>query len=132
MFCLEKIEETIGDESLTGSHVRNHAEVNERVGIGVSEAPRGTLFHEYKVDREGILQYVNLMIATGQNNLAMNKTVQQIARAYIDGNDHPRRRAEPHRARHPPVRPLPELLDPRRRPDAAACAVDLAGRGSGG
>jgi NAD-reducing hydrogenase large subunit len=89
MFCLEKIEETIGDESLTGSHVRNHAEVNERVGIGVSEAPRGTLFHEYKVDRQGILQFVNLVIATGQNNLAMNKTVQQIARAYIDGTTIP-------------------------------------------
>ena len=89
MFCLEKIEETIGDESLTGAHVRNHAEVNERTGIGVSEAPRGTLFHEYKVDREGVLQYVNLMIATGQNNLAMNKTVQQIARAYIDGTTIP-------------------------------------------
>ncbi|HSN77980.1 MAG TPA: Ni/Fe hydrogenase subunit alpha, partial [Anaerolineae bacterium] len=89
MFCLEKIEETIEDESLTGAHVRNHAEVNERVGIGVSEAPRGTLFHEYKVDRQGILQFVNLLIATGQNNLAMNKTVQQIARAYIDGTTIP-------------------------------------------
>lgn len=89
MFCLEKIEETIGDESLTGAHVRSHAEVNERTGIGVSEAPRGTLFHEYKVDRQGILQRVNLIIATGQNNLAMNKTVQQIARAYIDGETIP-------------------------------------------
>ncbi len=85
MFCLEKIEETIGDESLTGAHVRSQAEVN----IGVSEAPRGTLFHEYKVDRQGILQRVNMIIATGQNNLAMNKTVQQIARAYIDGTTIP-------------------------------------------
>jgi NAD-reducing hydrogenase large subunit len=89
MFCLEKIEETIGDESLTGAHVRSQAEVNERIGIGVSEAPRGTLFHEYKVDRQGILQRVNMIIATGQNNLAMNKTVQQIARAYIDGTTIP-------------------------------------------
>jgi NAD-reducing hydrogenase large subunit len=85
MFCLEKIEEMLEDESLTGAHVRSHADVNERTGIGVSEAPRGTLFHEYKVDRQGILQRVNMIIATGQNNLAMNKTVQQIARAYIDG-----------------------------------------------
>jgi NAD-reducing hydrogenase large subunit len=89
MFCLEKIEETIGDESLTGAHVRSHAEVNERTGIGVSEAPRGTLFHEYKVDRHGVLQRVNMIIATGQNNLAMNKTVQQIAHAYIDGTNIP-------------------------------------------
>lgn len=89
MFCLEKIEETIADESLTGAHVRSQADVNERIGIGVSEAPRGTLFHEYKVDRQGILQRVNMIIATGQNNLAMNKTVQQIARAYIDGTTIP-------------------------------------------
>jgi NAD-reducing hydrogenase large subunit len=89
MFSLEKIEETLEDESLTGAHVRSLAEVNERTGIGVSEAPRGTLFHEYKVDRQGVLQRVNMIIATGQNNLAMNKTVQQIARAYIDGTTIP-------------------------------------------
>ncbi len=56
-----------------------------RIGIGVSEAPRGTLFHEYEVDENGILQKVNMIIATGQNNLAMNRTVQQIAHAYVDG-----------------------------------------------
>ena len=55
--------------------MRSHAEVNEPIGIGVSEAPRGTLFHEYHVDGNGILQRVNLIVATGQNNLAMNKTV---------------------------------------------------------
>ena len=59
--------------------------VNQSVGIGVSEAPRGTLFHEYHVDSYGILQQVNLIIATGQNNMAMNKTVQQIAQAYVNG-----------------------------------------------
>jgi NAD-reducing hydrogenase large subunit len=59
--------------------------VNRLVGIGASEAPRGTLFHEYHVDENGILQQVNLIIATGQNNLAMNKTVKQIAQAYVNG-----------------------------------------------
>jgi NAD-reducing hydrogenase large subunit len=49
-------------------------------GVGVSEAPRGTLFHDYTVDRDGLLQKVNLIVATGQNNLAMNQTVAQIAR----------------------------------------------------
>ena len=53
--------------------------MNQNQGIGVSEAPRGTLFHEYQVDDNGILQKVNLIIATGQNNLAMNQTVRQIA-----------------------------------------------------
>jgi NAD-reducing hydrogenase large subunit len=51
----------------------------------VSEAPRGTLYHEYQVNEDGILQQVNLLVATGQNNLAMNRTVAQIARHYVKG-----------------------------------------------
>lgn len=54
------------------------------VGVGVSEAPRGTLFHEYHVNNDGVLQKVNMIIATGQNNLAMNRTVKQIAQYHIN------------------------------------------------
>ncbi|MCB0198590.1 MAG: Ni/Fe hydrogenase subunit alpha [Caldilineae bacterium] len=86
LFSLERIEETLADESLLGTHVRSISDVNESRGIGVSEAPRGTLFHEYEVDGNGILQKVNMIIATGQNNLAMNRTVQQLARAYVNGD----------------------------------------------
>ena len=57
--------------------------------MGVSEAPRGTLFHDYTVDRDGLLRKVNLIVATGQNNLAMNQTVAQIARHYVRGNKIP-------------------------------------------
>jgi NAD-reducing hydrogenase large subunit len=53
--------------------------------VGASEAPRGTLFHDYTVDRNGLLEKVNLIVATGQNNLAMNQTVAQIARHYVRG-----------------------------------------------
>ena len=66
--------------------MRSQAGVNQTLGVGVSEAPRGTLFHEYQVDDNGILKKVNLIIATGQNNLAMNRTVRQIAQAYVDGH----------------------------------------------
>ncbi|MBX3013458.1 MAG: Ni/Fe hydrogenase subunit alpha [Caldilineaceae bacterium] len=83
LFGLEKIAELIADPTITDSHVRSRADVNQRIGVGVSEAPRGTLFHEYQVDENGILQKVNLLIATGQNNLAMNHTVRQIADAYV-------------------------------------------------
>jgi NAD-reducing hydrogenase large subunit len=87
LFSLEKIEELVNDADITGTHIRSKAGVNHRRGIGVSEAPRGTLFHEYDVDDNGILQSVRMIIATGQNNLAMNKTVSQIAKAYVkDGN----------------------------------------------
>jgi NAD-reducing hydrogenase large subunit len=51
--------------------------------VGVSEAPRGTLFHHYRVDDDGLITAVNLIIATGQNNLAMNRTVVQIAREFL-------------------------------------------------
>jgi NAD-reducing hydrogenase large subunit len=87
LFSLEKMAETLEDPGITNTHIRSRAGVNRTVGIGVSEAPRGTLFHEYYVNEDGILQRVNLIIATGQNNLAMNKTVKQIARAYVNGHN---------------------------------------------
>jgi len=86
LFALEKIEEVLEDADLTSSHVRSQASVNQLVGVGVSEAPRGTLFHEYHVNEDGILQNVNMIIATGQNNLAMNQTVKQIAQAYVNSS----------------------------------------------
>lgn len=86
LFALEKIEMTLDDPAILDERVRSRAGVNQHLGVGVSEAPRGTLFHEYQVDDDGILQHVNLIIATGQNNLAMNKTVRQIAEAYVDGH----------------------------------------------
>ena len=52
----------------------------------MSEAPRGTLFHHYTVDAHGLIQRVNLIIATGHNNLAMNRTIAQIARHFVHGD----------------------------------------------
>jgi NAD-reducing hydrogenase large subunit len=80
---LEIIERGLDDEDLLSEDLRADAGINSLRGIGASEAPRGTLFHDYTVDRNGILKKVNLIIATGQNNLAMNRTVAQIARHYI-------------------------------------------------
>ncbi|MGL6284195.1 MAG: Ni/Fe hydrogenase subunit alpha [Microcoleaceae cyanobacterium] len=87
--CLEKIEELVNDPDVLSKRTRATAGVNNLDAVGVSEAPRGTLFHHYQVDENGILEKVNLIIATGQNNLAMNKTVTQIAKHYIHNNDIP-------------------------------------------
>ncbi|MGL5508027.1 MAG: nickel-dependent hydrogenase large subunit, partial [Microcoleaceae cyanobacterium] len=87
--CLEKIEELANDPDVLSKRTRATAGVNNLNAVGVSEAPRGTLFHHYQVDENGILEKVNLIIATGQNNLAMNKTVTQIAKHYIHNNDIP-------------------------------------------
>lgn len=83
--AIEWIELLIATPGLDGARLRASAGINAREGIGVSEAPRGTLFHHYHVDEHGLLTKVNLLIATGQNNLAMNRTVAQIARHYISG-----------------------------------------------
>jgi NAD-reducing hydrogenase large subunit len=87
--CVERIEQMIEDPDLLSTELRAEAGINSLRGVGVSEAPRGTLFHDYTVDRHGVLQRVNLIIATGQNNLAMNRTVAQIARHYVRGTPVP-------------------------------------------
>jgi NAD-reducing hydrogenase large subunit len=87
--AIEKIEQTIDDPDLRSTHLRAEAGINQRSGVGVSEAPRGTLFHHYQVDENGLMKKVNLIIATGQNNLAMNRTVAQIARHFIHGSEIP-------------------------------------------
>ena len=85
--CLEAIENLINDADILSTRVRAEAGINYLEGIGVSEAPRGTLFHHYQVDDNGLIKKVNLIIATGHNNLAMNKTVTQIAKHYINSTD---------------------------------------------
>ena len=65
-------------------HIRGRADVNNNVGIGCTEAPRGTLFHHYEVDDNGLILKANLLIATAQNNLAMNKTIEQTARHFVN------------------------------------------------
>jgi len=84
--CVEKITEMLDDPDLLATRLRADADVNSLEGVGVSEAPRGTLFHDYQVDERGVIRKVNLVIATGQNNLAMNRTVAQIARHYVHGH----------------------------------------------
>jgi NAD-reducing hydrogenase large subunit len=86
---LERVEAYMDDPELLSDELRADAGINSLHGVGVSEAPRGTLFHDYTVDRDGLLRKVNLIVATGQNNLAMNRTVAQIARHYVHGNDIP-------------------------------------------
>lgn len=87
--AVEMIEHCLGDPDLLSDQIRADAGINNLRGVGTSEAPRETLFHDYTVDRHGIIEKVNLLIATGQNNLAMNRTVTQIARHYVRGPEIP-------------------------------------------
>ncbi len=87
LFALEKIEETLNDKEITDDWVLADAGVNRLRGVGMTEAPRGTLIHDYTVDRSGLITDMNLVVSTGHNNLAMNKTITNIARQYIKGDN---------------------------------------------
>ncbi|HTS63046.1 MAG TPA: Ni/Fe hydrogenase subunit alpha [Candidatus Acidoferrales bacterium] len=86
LYGLEKMEQLLSEDDILDPLVRAHARVNNGEGIGVSEAPRGTLLHHYKVDRDGLITWSNLIIATGHNNAAMNRGVLQVARHFVHGN----------------------------------------------
>ncbi len=89
LHCLEAMTAVLGRDDICSPRVRAVAGINRLEGIGVSEAPRGTLLHHYRVDDDGIVQWVNLIIATGHNNLAMNAAVTQVAKAFVHGEDIP-------------------------------------------
>jgi NAD-reducing hydrogenase large subunit len=85
LHAAEKIEALVDDKAILDKHVRATAAVNNLEGVGVAEAPRGTLIHHYKVDENGLIVWANLIIATGHNNAAMNRGVLQAARHYVQG-----------------------------------------------
>jgi NAD-reducing hydrogenase large subunit len=86
LHCVDMVEKILSDPEILGQDVRARAAINRREGVGVSEAPRGTLLHHYRVDKDGIVEWANLLIATGHNNLAMNQGVLQVARHHIKGD----------------------------------------------
>jgi NAD-reducing hydrogenase large subunit len=83
--CAERIADLLEDPALYDTRVRAQAGINSLRGVGASEAPRGTLIHDYEVDEHGVMTGLNLVIATGQNDLAMNRTILDIAREYVRG-----------------------------------------------
>lgn len=85
LYALERIEQLLNDPDILNRHVRAFAGVNNLEGIGVAEAPRGTLLHHYQVDEQGLITWANLIIATGHNNLAMNRGVLQVAKHFVNG-----------------------------------------------
>ena len=83
LYGIEMIERILTDPLILDKHVRATAGVNRLEGAGQIEAPRGVLFHNYKVDEDGKITWANLVVATGHNNNAMNRGVLQSARSYV-------------------------------------------------
>jgi NAD-reducing hydrogenase large subunit len=85
LHCTEAIEALLNDPDIAGSELMNRGELHA-LGIGVIEAPRGTLFHHYEIDDDGIVTKANLIVSTTNNNQAMNESIRQVASTYLDGN----------------------------------------------
>lgn len=83
LFAIEHIKEYLEDPEIVNPHVRATASLNNLEGVGCAEAPRGTLIHHYRVDEQGLITWANLIIATGHNNLAMNRGILQAARHFV-------------------------------------------------
>jgi len=83
LHAVERIHELMEDAEILSKDIRAKALLNRLEGIGSCEAPRGTLFHHYHVDSNGLVRKANLLIATAQNNIAMNMAVEQTARRFV-------------------------------------------------
>jgi len=87
LYGLERIGQLLDDPDILSNNIRNTPplEALPGQGVGVIEAPRGTLFHDYGTNENGLLTRVNLIVATGNNNWAMHSAAGAVARAYVDG-----------------------------------------------
>lgn len=87
LFCIETAKQLLEDPQILSKHVTSQAIVNNYEGVGVAEAPRGTLIHHYKVDEQGMITYNNMIIATENSNIAYNMAVTQVAKKYVKARE---------------------------------------------
>jgi len=86
LYALEAMQLLLEKPDSLETHVRANAGVNALEGVGMIEAPRGTLIHHYKVDENGAITWANLIVATGHNNRAISDGVRQVSERFIHGD----------------------------------------------
>jgi len=85
IYAAERTRELLEDPDILSTDIRVPSKGLTGEGVGVIEAPRGTLFHHYRTDETGKLTRINLIVATGHNNWAMSKAVEEVAKEFVDG-----------------------------------------------
>ena len=86
LHAAEEIKVLLHDEDLLGDDLMTQGERGFE-GVGVIEAPRGTLIHHYRVDENDLVTLANLIVSTTHNNQAMNEAIRQVARQYLNGRE---------------------------------------------
>lgn len=85
VFAMERVKVLLDDPDILSTEIMNTKQDFTGEGVGVVEAPRGTLIHHYETDDKGQLTRVNLIVSTGHNNWAMTEAVDSVAKTYIKG-----------------------------------------------
>lgn len=87
LFAAERVRVLLDDPDILSNDILNTRQNPVGHGVGVIEAPRGTLIHDYTANENGQLTKVNLIVSTGHNNYAMSKAVDMVAKEYVHGPD---------------------------------------------
>ncbi len=83
LYATEKVRELLENDQICSTDLRATSSKYNEQGVGVLEAPRGTLIHHFWVDSSGTVHKANLIVATQHNNLAMNRAIFQVAKDYV-------------------------------------------------
>ncbi len=89
LYAAERLLELSQDKEVTSAEIRTIPTAIPDEGVGSVEAPRGSLFHHYQTDKNGLVTKVNLIVATGHNNAAMNISVRKVAQGVIKNGTAP-------------------------------------------
>jgi NAD-reducing hydrogenase large subunit len=86
LHCIEVIQALLDEPDILSGELMATGQ-RRRMGVGVIEAPRGTLIHHYEVGEDDLVTMCNLIVSTTHNNQAMNESVRSVAREYLDGRE---------------------------------------------
>jgi F420-non-reducing hydrogenase large subunit len=87
VYAAERLQELAHDDDILNEDYRTIGNSISGEGIGIIEAPRGTLFHHYQTDEKGIITDLNLLVASAQNYGAMNLDIRDVARGLIKNGE---------------------------------------------
>jgi coenzyme F420-reducing hydrogenase alpha subunit len=85
LYAMERAQQLLEDPKILSENIRVKVNNVEGEGVGIVEAPRGTLIHHYKADRNGMLKDINLIVATVNNNKSINMALTEAAKHLIEG-----------------------------------------------
>jgi len=84
LHSIEKIRDLLHDPDLQGDDLVTKGDFRGE-GVGIVEAPRGTLFHHYRVNENSQIEMANLIVSTTSNNVPMNLAVETVAKQHLSG-----------------------------------------------